>query len=563
VAQLAGPGGPRADYVSRLKGRLLPVFMTLLADATRRGRRAAQPGTEREPRASMAAAALLAVATSLLAHSRIPLRRREIQERLVCAYDRLHAEHGVSFRAFCAALSLSERTVRAWRKRSATPPKSADTPPAPGRPRPDRNTRRFALDVTAPGIQIAADTTGLRILGIDLKLVAAQDVGARRARLWEAFALDTRETAALVARVVAAATAGRQGMQLVTDQGTPYVAEAARQAYDALGIEHTPQREATPTEKATIERSFATVKNALEPLLEVTNRLARRFPVLRQPRLAIDLATLLIAVYLRVYAAGRRHLVHPLAGQDPETLRAIVEEQRDKARAQDRSVRLFLQAVHDEYTMPGSLTAFVRAFRRYPLADLREAERRFRARACRCLTRICDRYFAAVVRDVHERNCRRRAGERRQRIARAAAARAEAERQRANAALERHPEHRFLDGLQILADTWLPEQRAFCLGAAPAAAWLRRAVAGLLERDPLGARDTAEALLRAWIAQNHTCSPALCDALRAVISLVFTQVQPSQSDDPTSANSLGAMLSRTPHPFPENQRPSRSSPLLF
>jgi len=39
--------------------------------------------------------------------------------------------------------------------------------------------------------------------------------------------------------------------------------------------------------------------------------------------------------------------------------------------------------------MPGSSEAFVRAFRRYPLDDLRDAERRFRAYAC-------DRYFAAA-----------------------------------------------------------------------------------------------------------------------------------------------------------------------
>jgi hypothetical protein len=34
-------------------------------------------------------------------------------------------------------------------------------------------------------------------------------------------------------------------MQLVTDQGTPYLAEAAQQ-YDAIGVEDAPQREAAP-----------------------------------------------------------------------------------------------------------------------------------------------------------------------------------------------------------------------------------------------------------------------------------------------------------------------------
>ena len=60
--------------------------------------------------------------------------------------------------------------------------------------------------------------------------------------------------------------------------------------------------------------------------------------------------------------------------------------------------RLFLEAVHDEYAMPGSREAFVRVFRRYPLDDLRDAERRFRSYACRCRTRVCDRYFAEIGR---------------------------------------------------------------------------------------------------------------------------------------------------------------------
>jgi hypothetical protein len=61
-------------------------------------------------------------------------------------------------------------------------------------------------------------------------------------------------------------------------------------------------------------------------------------------------------------------------------------------------VRLFLEAIHAEYAMGGSAEPFVRTFRRYSLEDLRDAERRFHAHACRCKVRVCDRYFAAVVR---------------------------------------------------------------------------------------------------------------------------------------------------------------------
>jgi hypothetical protein len=247
--------------------------------------------------------------------------------------------------------------------------------------------------VTAPGTQLGGDTTALAVLGLDLKLVGVQDLGGRERHLFDAFEVAEREDAELVVRVVAEAAAGREGLQFITDQGTPYVAEAAQQAYEAIGVEHAPQREGTPTEKATVERGFGTIKNALAPILELLNRGA--VPSLRQPVLARHVATLLVATFLRVYAAGRRHLGHPLDGQDPDVLRAIVEEQRDHARAEDRSARLFLEAVHAEYAMPGSPEAFVRAFRRYPLDDLHDAERRFRAYACRCQTRVCDCYFAA------------------------------------------------------------------------------------------------------------------------------------------------------------------------
>src|SRR5690606_13061790 len=167
-----------------------------------------------------------------------------------------------------------------------------------------------------------------------------------------AFAVDQRECAELVEQVVADAAAGLEGIQFITDLGTPYVAEAAQQAYDAIGVEHAPQREGTPTAKATVERAFGTVKDALAPILGLLDRTAAAVPSLKQPLLAQHIATLLVAVFLRVYAAGRRHLNHPLDGQDPDVLRTIVEEQRAKARAEDRSVRLFLEAVHAEYAMP-------------------------------------------------------------------------------------------------------------------------------------------------------------------------------------------------------------------
>jgi len=552
VAQLIPVGGPRADRLSRIKARIKSVFADLVEAATTRGRRPASPRDHRAPLLG----ALLAVATRLLAVSQVP-RRRAVADEIVCAFDRVHAEHGVSAREFCAAIALPERTLRSWQSRPAKPP-PAPAPAEPPKPTPnDRNTGRFDLDVTAPDTQLGGDTTDLTVLGVALKLVGVQDLGDRERCLFDAFAVAEREDAALVEFVVAAAAAGREGLQFITDQGTPYLAEAAKQAYDAIGVEHAPQREATPTEKATVERGFGTLKNALAPILDVLNRVAVAVPSLRQPVLARHVATLLVATFLRVYAAGRRHLGHPLDGQDPDVLRAIVDEQRAKARAEDRSARLFLEAIHAEYAMPGSCEVFVRTFRRYPLDDLHDAERRFRAYACRCEARVCDRYFAAVVRDAHERGNARRSADWKQR--RAAG---EARRVRVNAAeraadLDAHPERRLHEGLDVLADTWQPATNTFVADGCVARCWLRCAVGAILACEPVAATDFIEAQLRSWLATRPDIPQPLCEAVRGVLRDVITDLhRPANAHSP--AVLVGVILSPSTRTTHDNERPPPS-----
>ncbi len=552
VAQLIPEGGPRPERLSRLKAKLKGVFTDLVEAATRRGRRPASPRETRSP----LLAALLAFATRLLALSAVPVRRRAVQDEIVCAFDRIHTEHGVSAREFCAAIAIPERTLRSWQYRPPKPPPPAPpAPPPPPAPN-DRNTGRFDLGVTAPDTQLGGDTTDLTVLGVDLKLVGVQDLGDRERCLFDAFAVAEREDAALVERVVADAAAGREGMQFITDQGTPYLAEAAKQAYDALGVEHAPQREGTPTEKATVERGFGTIKNALAPILDVLNRVAGAVPSLRQPELARHVATLLVATFLRVYAAGRRHLGHPLDGKDPDVLRAIVEEQRDKARAEDRSVRLFLEAVHAEYAMPGSREAFVRAFRRYPLDDLRDAERRFRAYACRCQARVCDRYFAAVVRDAHDRGNVRRSADWKQRRHAGDARRVRADAAQRAADLDAHPERRLHEGLDLLADTWLAEIGGFVYDGL-ARSWLRRAVAVIHAREPVVADDWLEAQVRAWEAGRPNIPRTLCEAVRGVLRDVITDLHPPASPH-SPAVLVGVMLSPSTRTTHDNTRPPPS-----
>lgn len=552
VARLIPDGGPRPEWVSRIKARLRGAFADLVEAATRRGRRPTPPTDHRAP----VLEALLAVATRLLAISAVPVRRRAVQDELVCAFDRVHREHGVTARAFCTALALSERTFRSWQDRPAQPP--APPPPKPPRPpRPDRATGRFALEATAPDTQLGGDTTDLRVLGVDLKLVGVQDIGDRERCLYDAFAIDVRESNALIASAVRAAVAGREGLQLVTDQGTPYLAQAAQQAYDAIGVEHAPQREGAPTEKATVERGFGTLKTALAPIFDVLNRIAAAVPVLRQPVLARHVATLLVATFLRVYAAGRRHLGHPLDGQDPDVLRAIVEDQRERARAETRSVRLFLESVHAEYTMPGSCEAFVRTFRRYPLDDLREAERRFRAHACRCEVRVCDRYFAAVVRDVHEAGAARRSAERRQRCHEGRARRARVDAAQRAAELDAHPERRLHEALDVLAQTWLPDTGDFVFDGLLARSWLRRAIALIHAREPVAAADLIELHTRGWEASRPATPAALCEAVRRVLQAVITEVRlAAQPQSPAAVP--GATLRSSTRSTHDHKRPPPS-----
>ena len=553
VAQLIPESGPRADRLSRLKAKLRTPFADLVDAATRRGRRPTPPRDHRAP----VLEALLAVATRLLTLNAVPVRRRAVQDELVCAFDRIHREHGVSAREFCAALALSERTFRSWQERPAKPPAPPPPPKPPSPPPNDRNTGRFALEATAPDTQLGGDTTDLRVLGVQLKLVGVQDIGDRERCLFDAFAVDERECSDLITATVTAAAAGRAGLQFITDQGTPYLAEAAQQAYDAMGLEHAPQREGTPTDKATIERGFGTIKNALAPIFDVLNRIAAAVPELRRPLLARHVATLFVATYLRVYAAGRNHLGHPLDGQDPDVLRVIVEEQRERARAEDRSVRRFLEAIHAEYAMEGSCEAFVRTFRRYPLEDLRDAERRFRAHACRCKVRVCDRYFAAVVRDVHQAGSARRSAERRQRRHEGQARHARAQAAQRAAELTLHPERRLHEGLDLLADTWLPDTGRFVYDGQLARIWIRHAIAAILEREPSAAADCIEAHVRSWQAARPNAPAALCEAVRRVLQELITDVH--RAADPQSpAVPLGGILAPSTRTTHDNERPPPS-----
>jgi hypothetical protein len=414
--------------LSHLKARILPVLEAEVASATRRGR---PPLSVADHVSSTAALeALLEVAASVI--SQVPIRGRVLQDRLVEAAERLRREHRIPLKTFASKLRLSARTLRYWRQRRRPAPKTpgdlpeetpsaedepaeatAGEPPTGAEPPVFSNGGRFSLDLQPPGLQAMADTTDIRVFGTTLKLVGAQDTGNRHRRLLESFRVSEAESAQLIIDVVSAAFAEPAGTQLIVDQGTPYVAEETKKALEKLEVEHCPQKEATPTEKAPLERTWRTLKEALEPLLGLTDRLAERIPALHNTALARAAAELLVGTFLRVYASARAPLPHPLDARDPLALVSVVEDAKERARAEHRSRKLLLQDIHARYAMAGSAAAFVRAHRRAALEDIQEAERRLRDRACRCRTRACDRYFAGILSKVSEEGQRRRAVERR------------------------------------------------------------------------------------------------------------------------------------------------------
>ena len=501
VAALARSVGERADRISRVKGRMLAGFTELVSRASQRGRPSASPVAAVDLARARAAEALLAVTTRQLAGRGSGGRAQ--QDELVAAQARLAREHSVDQRRFCAALAISERTFRSWRGRAAAPPQPQAPPPARRpRKRPVRRGR-FALEVQPAGVQAMIDTSDWKLFGVPLKVIAVQDPGARGRRTWEASEVATQENAEEIVAVVRRALADRPGTQLVTDQGTPYMAQAAREIYEQMELEHAPQKEGDPLGKATLERSFRSVKDALEPLVSLSERLADALPALCDDALAAGLGRVLVGTFLDVDRRARASSLGGARGPPQDAFAALAQEMREKSRAENRSRRLTLERIHEEYEMPGTRTAFVRRFRRHVVGDILDAERRMGTRACRCQANYCDRYFAAILRKVAGEGAARRSRRRRRALAdaeeRAKLAEVTATRDHRRA----HPEDWIVIGLERIGAQWRAESDGFVLGQRdPVRGELRRACAHLVATDPTSARDRAEVAWSRWHAHH-------------------------------------------------------------
>ena len=514
VVELAGEHEVSAERISRLRARLQIDFEEDIAAATRRGRPPiAEPEVVRDP----VTEELLAIAASVIAEVRIP---RRTAERLVAGAQRLHDQHGLTQQDFCVRLGIHDRTLRSWKRRPPAPPMPQPPVPPPPQPKPDRHEGRFDLNVTLPGIQTMSDTTDWDLFGVKLKVTAAMDPGNRQRQTWQAFAVEAAETGETIADTIGRAVAERSGTQVITDQGKPFLADLSRAAYDAMHADHAPCAEGAPTQKAPIERSFGTVKRLLEPIAELTRKLVELVPSLRRDDIARPVAALLLATYLRVFELGHRDRTHPLEGADPQLLRDIADEQREKARHEMDSKRLLLGHIFDALGCTGSRERFIRNLRDHHLEDIQAAQRDLAQNWwCCCRVHSPDRYFAKVLWNAAIAGRERRERDRRRRAADAELL----QRQRADVAgeafLGEHPDELLRRGLDLVATQCHTEVGRELLRArrGPGPTSVARAVELLHAGQPAVHLDIVEATWRAWSSSADPPAAPLLAVARQVL----------------------------------------------
>jgi hypothetical protein len=327
------------------------------------------------------------------------------------------------------------------------------------------------------------------------------------------------------------------GTQVVTDRGTPYMSQTG--SMDDREIEHAPCKEYTPTEKATKERAFRTVKDAIEPVRQFFARLADSIPQLRCPTIAVELATVLLTVFLRVYHLGHRDRRHPLEDSDPEVLRCIAEEQRENARSDFVSKLSTLGRIHDQYDMQMPRTRFVRGHRAHALADIVEAERRMRPAALRGEIMIPHLYFASVLNDVAEQG-RERRGEQRARRMQVSIEKQDERRQQARLTqLDSDPIARLHHGLDLLACHWR-DGRLFLEGVGPGRADIHNAIVEMATLDPLGFQDDVHFECERWRSAHRISNSQWVAMSMLVENLVRdASVYSTQASDRANLSSKG------------------------
>lgn len=567
VTEAAEAEGLNPERISRLATRVGGLWQAILATHSRRGRPTHQPDQADELGLLRA---LLAMATTLL--GQVNLGRPALRALVVGTWLRLHTElPQLTQERFCETLALPTRTLRSWLQYAPSktqPLPQVEQSPAPSgtrnrssKPRKPRRPQ-FRFDRVLPDTQIGADTTDISVLGVPLKLVAAQDIGGRDQSLFEEAVIDDHEDAQHVVDVLTAAIANRDGMQVITDQGTPYMAKATREALEQLHAEHAPQREGNPTGKATVERGFGILKTIAAPLLALSDRAADAVPALRNVDLAKALGSLLISALLRSYQAGSRaarSAIEQRSNLDEDALARVAERARQDARAEEDSRRLLLAHLHEIYQFELPRDKFIHEYRRYPLPVLKQAERQLRSQLHRDDIRSLTRYFGAIVRN--EMDAYRASKTRRDHFEqRASTAQVEAE---THAHLRRvrsaDPVAWLREAITALVSQWQPREQQLLFGGVGAAlGWMQQALRRIaIVHGDIALADIANGVMNEC-AQAHFSrlgQPGV-DAIRVLLQREISAIAPpNQNPSCQSAPPLATLWNtgrtkRLPAPNP-------------
>jgi transposase InsO family protein len=569
VRQAAQDEHVSPERVARLATRVLPALQEQLDKATCIGRPATASSPALAAKNDLAlTVAPLAIATSLLS---LWAAKGKIGRSLILgAYLRLRNEHPtITQQRFCRALGLSPRTLRSWlerpelRETPAAPPAKPPAATKPPRPRSPRRPR-FDFSQVLPDTQIAADTTNIDVLGIRLKLMASQDVGDRHQHLLDAVIVEDKESAESIADALEASLSERPGAQVITDQGKPYLAELIDETIERLEAEHAPIQEATPTENATMERGFGTVKKLSEPLFALSNRLAERKPPLRDRALARKVAILILTVVLKSYQAGARANARAHAARQGLTIEELAQaakEHRELARAELRSKALFISWLRDAYELDLPLHKLKRLLSGIPLSVIQSAERAFRAQVHRGDIEKRGAYFFAIARNHHEEHLRREARDKAARAERQRLEQLEREAAGRRQTWHTQPESQLRDALRALAAQWLPVRAELLYdGVGPGRAWLREAIDRLCELHGKDAAcDIAEGVYLTFVSAE---APRLGELGLAAIRPLLDQALPQRHPSPTQSACTQAFARAIMPNSGSNRRSPPASPLL-
>ena len=564
VRQAAAEEHVSGERVSRLATKACSLFEATLESLTRRGRPNTKATSEADSDLRLTRA-LLDAATSVLLQLK-GSRRKLVRELLVGAWTRLSNDFAsLTQQRFCAALALPTRTLHAWlnEPRSTTTAtamssatSSASSPevsPKPLEPKKRRTRRgRFRFDVLLPGTQMAGDTTDASAFGVPLKIIGVQDVGGRDQNLLESVIVDETENSDLVNELFAAVL--KPGMQAITDQGTPFMAEATKAAFESKQVEHAPQREGDPLGKSTLERAWRTLKGIGAPLLGLSDRLADQAPGLRTPELAVPFVRVVISALLKAYQAGARAAstaVDQRGAIDLAVLARLAEESRNKAVAAEKSVRLFLEHIHTVYLLEGSMTKFIRSFKGYPLEALKDAELALRASFTnikRTPLHSPARFFAARVRAATASYRSRQADAERSRRQRAALNEAIAVREARSAAVNADPIKGLRVALATVASCWNQTLGALlCDGL-----FLRASLSRLRElHTDVATVDIARAVLHEFhLARFDDLGPNAIAQIEAKFERVLSTIVSTGNNPRTSPIQLHTGPQQRPPPAP-------------